>query len=188
MEFGFVLLVAALVFGVCALLDKAFTKTFRNSRQHKSGNAVRLSKRYGSMGLIVAVLGIASVLAGIPDNLLLLIGGAFLILVGVAFVVYYLSFGVFYDDDGFLLAVFGRKSKTYQFKDICTQKLYNSYGNIVVELHLSDERSVQLHGNMEGTTAFLNYAFSKWLEQTGTDKGDCDFHNPNNSCWFPMED
>ena len=188
MEFGFVLLVAALVFGVCALLDKAFTKTFRNSRQHKSGTAVRLSKRYGSMGLIVAVLGIASVLAGIPGNWLLLIGGSFLVLVGVAFVVYYLSFGVFYDEEGFLLAVFGKKSKSYQYKDICSQKLYNSYGNIVVELHLADERSVQLHGNMEGTHTFLNHAFSKWLEQTGTQKESCEFYDPDNSRWFPMED
>lgn len=188
MEFGYVLLIAALVFGVCYLLDKLFTNTFRNRQQHKSGKAVRLHKRYGSMGLLVTVLGMAALLAGIPESWLLIAGGCFLILVGIAFIVYYLTFGVFYDEEGFLLTTFGKKSKAYNYNDIRTQGLYNSYGNIIVELHLSDGRSVQLHGNMDGTNPFLDYAFSKWLEQTGKTRESCDFHDPDNSRWFPTEE
>ena len=58
MEYVAVIIVAALVFGVCFLVDKGFTKLFRNQQQHQSGTAVRLNKRYGSIGLLIAVLGV----------------------------------------------------------------------------------------------------------------------------------
>ena len=60
--------VAAAVFGICFLVDKGFTKLFRNQSQHHTGKAVRLSKRYGSIGLILAVFGIGVLFAGLPDN------------------------------------------------------------------------------------------------------------------------
>ena len=64
MEYVAVLLVAALVFLVCFLVDKGFTKLFRSQQEHKSGLAIRLNKRYGSIGLIIAVLGVAALFAG----------------------------------------------------------------------------------------------------------------------------
>ena len=36
-----VLLVAAVVFGICFLADKIFSKAFRNQAQHQAGLAVR---------------------------------------------------------------------------------------------------------------------------------------------------
>ena len=65
MEFLGVLLVAALVFLVCFLIDKGFTKLFRSQIEHRSGLAVRLNKKYGAFGLILAVLGVATVFAEI---------------------------------------------------------------------------------------------------------------------------
>ena len=53
-----ILLVAAAVFGVCFLVDKAFAKLFRSKAQHRSGKAVRANKRYGLFGVILLVLGI----------------------------------------------------------------------------------------------------------------------------------
>ena len=61
MQYVFVLLVAAAVFGICYLVDKGFTKLFRSQQQHQSGLSVRHSKHYGSIGLVVAVLGLAAV-------------------------------------------------------------------------------------------------------------------------------
>ena len=63
-----VILVAAAVFGVCFLVDKGFTKLFRSQSQHYSGTAVRLNKKYGSIGLILAVFGIGAILTGLPAN------------------------------------------------------------------------------------------------------------------------
>ena len=180
-----ILIIAALVFGVCFLIDKGFTKLFRSKAQHKSGKSVRLNKRYGAFGLILFALGVAAIFAGIPSNLLLIIGGIVVGVVGIGLIVYYMTFGIFYDEDSFILMTFGKKDKTYQFKDICTQQLFNSSGNIIIELNLSDGRSVHVHGNMEGTYPFMDAAFFGWLRQTGREKEDCPFYDPENSCWFP---
>lgn len=185
MEFVAVLIVAALVFGLCYLIDKGFTKLFRSQQQHMSGTAVRLSKKYASIGLILVVLGLAAVFTGLEQEKILLVGGTLLILVGIGLVVYYMTFGVFYDNDSFILTTFGKKSKTYRYSDIQSQQLYNNYGSILIELHLSDGRSVQLQSGMDGAYTFLDKAFMAWLRQTGRRQEDCPFYDPDNSCWFP---
>lgn len=185
MEFVIVILVCAAVFGICFLIDRGFTKLFRNQQQHKSGKAVRLNKKYGAIGLIVAVLGVAALFSGLSDGALLIAGGCMLMAVGIGLVVYYMTFGVFYDEDSFILTTFAKPSKTYGYRDIAAQQLYNSYGNILIELHLNDGRTVQLQAGMEGVYPFLDHAFSAWLRQTGKTREDCPFHDPANSCWFP---
>lgn len=183
-----VLIIAAVVFGLCYLIDKLFTKRFRGTKQHKSGKAVRLSKRYGSVGLVIVVLGMAGVFAGLQKNWLMLAGGCLLIVTGVCLVVYYMTFGVFYDDEGFVLTTFGKASKTYRFENIRSQQLYNSYNNTLIELHLSDGRSVQLQANMEGVYPFMDKAFYGWLKQKKIALDACPFYDPQNSCWFPTEE
>ena len=181
-----VLIVAAAVFGVCFLVDLAFKKIFRSQSQHQSGTAVRLSKRYGSIGLLLAVFGLAVLFVGIPDNWLLIAGSILMMVVGIGLVVYYLSFGVFYDDDSFVLTTFGKKSTTYQYQDIQGQQLYvTTGGGIVVEIYLSDGRTFQIQSAMSGGFDFLDKAFYAWLRQTGRKQEDCDFYDPDNSCWFP---
>ncbi len=179
------LLVIAAVFGCCFGLDKLFTKLFRGQVQHQSGLSVRLNKRYGSIGIIMTVLGIASLFTGLGDSMLLLVGGIILILAGLCLIVYYMSFGIFYDDDSFILTQFGKHSGTYHYRDIQSQQLYNATGNVVVELFMKDGRSVSLTDAMTGEPEFLNFAFKKWLKQTGRKQEDCSFYDPDNSCWFP---
>ena len=176
------LVIAALIFGFCFLVDKGFTKLFRGKKEHGSGLSVRLNKRYGSAGVIVFVLGVAALFV---DSLLMLVCGIVLVLGGVALVIYYMTFGIFYDDDSFILTTFGKKSGTYQYRQIVGQQLYNSAGNIVIELYMDDGRAVQLHSAMTGAYPFLDSAFVAWLRQTGKNKEDCSFYDPDNSCWFP---
>lgn len=185
MDFIAVVLVAAAVFGVCFLVDKGFTRLFRSQQEHKSGKAVRLSRRYGSVGLIVAVLGVATLFAGFQDSALMIAAGILLLAVGTGLVVYYMTFGVFYDTDSFILTTFGQRSKVYRYADIKCQQLYNSYGSIIIELHLTDGRTVHLQGGMDGVYDFLDHAFAAWLRQTGRRREDCAFYDPRNSCWFP---
>ncbi|MBP3305072.1 MAG: hypothetical protein J6L24_03790 [Oscillospiraceae bacterium] len=185
MEYIGVLIVAALVFGVCFLIDKGFTKLFRSQAQHMSGIAVRLNKKYGAIGLILFVLGVAGIFAGLGDSWLLIAGGSLIAVVGIGLVVYYMTFGVFYDSDSFILTTFGRRSTTYRYRDIKGQQLYNSYGNIVIELHMNDGRTVQLQSAMSGVYPFLDKAFEGWCYQKGIQREGCAFHDPDNSCWFP---
>ena len=187
MEYVAVILIAAVVFGVCFLVDKAFVKLFRSQTQHRSGLAVRLSKRYGSIGLILAVLGIAAVFMGIngAEGWVLPVGGGLLIAVGVGLVVYYMTFGVFYDKESFILTTFGKGDATYRYRDIQAQQLYNNQGHILIELYLEDGNVLQLQSNMTGVYPFLDHAFEAWCRQRGCKAEECGFYDPSNSRWFP---
>lgn len=185
MEYIAVAIIAIIVFGLCFLVDKGFARIFRNQQQHRSGKAVRLHKRYGSIGLIVAILGVASLLAAPAQGAILWIAGAILVLGGAALVAWYISFGVFYDGDAFVVANLFKKARRYTYDQIVAQQLYTSYGNVIIELHLADGKAVQLQSTMDGTNAFMDFAFHRWLDVTGKFKSDCDFYNPEQSCWFP---
>ena len=186
MEFIPMIIVAALTFGVCILVDKLFRKTFRGKAQHISGLSVRMNKRYATIGVILVVLGISSIFAGLGGTLILLIGGPIVLLMGAGLIVYYLTFGVFYDADGFVLTTFGKRSTAYQYNQIAGQLLYNASGNVLIELHMKDGRSVNLQATMSGAYAFLDYAFERWCYQTGKYPEECEFHDPDNSLWFPL--
>jgi len=181
-----ILIIAAIIFGICYLVDKAFSKLFRSKAQHRSGKAVRANKRYGVFGVALIVLGIMAICVGITDGPVLLWGGVFVLLMGIGLAVYYLSFGIFYDSESFLLQRFGKKDQTYFYKDIVGQKLYLVQGgNIVVELHMTDGSAVSVQSVFDGVYPFLDAAFARWCEQTGRDPESCDFHDPSQSLWFP---
>lgn len=187
MEYIAVILVAAVVFALCWLIDKGFTKLFRSQAQHRSGLSVRLNKRYGSIGLVLIVLGLAGIFSGMNgnDGLILIIGGGVVIATGIGLVVYYMSFGVFYNEDAFILTTFGKADVTYAYKDIVCQQLYNNQGHTLIELQMADGRVFHLQENMKGVYAFLDYAFAAWCRQTGRREEECTFYDPANSCWFP---
>lgn len=183
------LLIIGVTFGLCWLADKGFTKLFRGTVQHRSGLSVRLSKHVGGAGTVVLVLGLLGVLAGAGKEWLLLGGGIMLMLTGAGLIVYYMSFGIYYDENGFVLTTFGKRSTLYRYEDIQAQQLYNSYGRVTVELHMADKRTVQLQQGMPGWDTFLDKAFDYWRMQKGLELADCPFHDPDNSCWFPpLED
>ena len=181
-----ILLVAAVIFGICYLVDKTFSKLFRSKAQHRSGMAVRANKRYGVFGVVLTVLGILAVCVGVTDGPVLIWGGIFVLLMGIALAVYYLSFGIFYDGESLLLQRFGKKDVTYFYKEIVGQKLYLIQGgNIVVELHMADGSAVSVQSSFDGVYPFLDTAFAGWCLQTGRDPQSCDFHDPSQSLWFP---
>lgn len=188
MEYIFIILIAAAVFGLCWLVDKGFTKLFRSQAQHMSGLSVRPNKKFGSMGLILVVLGIAAIFTGIAENnTAVLVGAAILILVGAGLVVYYMSTGIYYDDDSFLHTSFGRKSAAYSYKDIVHQQLYEVQGgSTIVELHMRDGSAVQVLSTMDGYKEFLDRAFLGWVRMNNIDiRQGADFHDPASGCWFP---
>ena len=186
MDFLVILLVGAATFGLCFLLDKGFTGIFRSKPQHQTGLSVRVSQHYGGAGLLLVILGVAAIFKGLNEGKVLLIAGAIVALLGVGLIVYYMSFGVYYDGSSFILTTFGRKSKTYSYRQIQGQKLYSvTGGNVVIELFFDDGRTLALQSNMKGAYPFLDTAFAKWCEQTGKLPEDCLFHDPQNSCWFP---
>ena len=186
MNFVPVLVVAALTFGLCYGFDKGFEKLFRSQAQHYSGLSVRVNKRYAAFGAIFLALGVAAIFTGLSSGWVLIAGGVIIVLMGIAMIVYYATFGIFYDDNSFILTTFGKKSGTYRYRDIRGQRLYLIQGgSVVVELHMADGRSVNLQSVMVGAYPFLDYAFAAWCRQTGRDPENCDFHDTDNHLWFP---
>ena len=189
MELIPILLIVAITFGICLLADKGFTKLFRSTPQHRSGHSVRLNRHVGGLGTVLAVLGLLGMLASIGGTWILLCGGIVVAITGIALIVYYLSFGIYYDEDGFVLTTFGKRSAFYAYENIKAQQLYITSGKTVVELHMQDGRTVQLQQGMTGCYPFLDKAFDRWLSQKGLTKDACPFHDPDKSCWFPpLED
>ena len=190
MEIFLLLLFCAAMFGLCFLADFLFKKLFRSKKQHSTGRSVRLSKRYGSFGVLMVTLGVAGIFAWLNGGeLILCAGGGLVLIVGIGQIVYYLTFGIYYDDDSFLYHSFGKRGITYEYGDILGQRLYTASGNIVVELHLKDGKTVALQSTMDGPFVFLDEAFAGWCRQTEHDPTACEFHDPSNSQWFPvMED
>ena len=181
------IIVAALTFGAMWLLDKGFTKFFRNKVQHKSGMAVHLNKRYALFGLFMVVLGAIGIVVGIGTGGSLPWFAAIVALLGAALGGYYLSFGIFYDEDSFLYQTPGKKPVTYRFEQIQNQLLYTVQGgSTLVELYLEEGKSITIHSEMEGAYAFLDHAFFAWCRQKGIDPEECEFHDPSRSIWFPM--
>jgi hypothetical protein len=182
-----VILVVLGTFALCFAVDKGFTKIFRGKKEHQSGLSVKLNKKYGLVGILLTVLGVAALIAGIREGSgLLMVGGPIVSLMGVGLLVYYMSFGIFYDEDSFIVTTFGKKNVTYYYRDIRKQQLYNVTGGaLIIELHMKDGRTVSLQSGMDGVYPFLDAAFSGWCRQQGIRKESCAFHDPQNSCWFP---
>lgn len=189
MDFVVIVLLAAATFGICFLADKGFQKAFRSRQQHRSGNAVRLTKKYGAFGMMLVMLGVAGCLAGIPGNWVLMAGGILIALVGAGLIVYYLTFGIYYDGVSFLYSAFGKKSMSYCYGQIHHQQLYVLQGgSVLVDLHMTDGSAVPVQLSLEGAEDFLNTAFLGWVQQNNIDIRNTHFHDPKNSCWFPSQE
>ena len=184
-----ILLVAAAVFGICHLVDKTFTNKFRSKAQHMSGLAVRANKMYGIFGVVLLAVGVMAIAVGIAQSILLLAGGIVVLLMGAGLAAHYLSFGIFYDGETFLVSALGKKSHVHSYREIQEQKLYILQGgSVLVELYLEDGTSLSLQSTLDGVYPFLDTAFAGWCMQKGIDPQSCDFHDPGKHWWFPHQE
>ena len=181
------LIVIAATFGVMFLLDKGLTKLFRSRDQHRSGTAVRLKKHFGILSLALMALGVLGIGTYFTDRSLALLVGSVLILPGGALLgIYYLTHGIFYDDDSFLYVSFGNRSREYRYGEIRGQKLYEIQGgSLLVELHMTDGKAVSVQSTMEGAMTFLDKAAHARMRQLGLNSHECDWFDEDKGQWFP---
>lgn len=182
-------LFVAAVFGVCWLVDKAFSKSFRSKVQHQSGLAVRVNKRYGVFGIGLSILGVLAICVGANVSPALLFGGIFVLLMGLCLGIYFLTHGIFYDGESFLVTSLLKKDRVYRYEEILQQRLYQVQGGgIIVELHMTDGTAVSVPSSMDGAFLFLDTAFAGWCLQKNVIPQNCDFHDPSKSWWFPHDE
>lgn len=184
------ILIAALTFGVLFLIDKGFTRLFRNQAQHHSGTAVRLKKGYGVASILLSVIAVLCLVQYIAAReIVMLICFAALLAMGAGLGAYYLSHGVFYDDETFLFTTLGKKGVTYRYGDITGQKLYQIQGGgYLVDLYMTDGNTVGIQTSMPGAYDFLDKACHARLRQLGINSAECDWLDEDNSCWFPSKE
>ena len=183
---GYLLVIAA-TFGVMFALDKGLTKLFRSRDQHRSGTAVRLKKHYGILSLALMALGALGIVTYFTDKSLTLLLGGVLILPGGALLgLYYLTHGIFYDDESFLYVSFGNNTREYRYADIQGQKLYEIQGgSLLVELYMTDGKTVSVQGTMEGAPSFLDKAAHARMRQLGLNSHECEWFDESQGRWFP---
>ncbi len=183
MQYIGLLILAALTFAACWLLDRLFRLLFRSRAEQRSGRAVRPSRRFAALGLLLAVLGLACAMGS--ERAYLIVAGVIVILVGVALAAYYVSYGIYYDESHFLVCRPGKRATQYSYGSICTQQLFLTGGSILVGLHLASGITEQVPLGEDGAADFLNFAFARWCAARGLSPEDCAFHDTANSCWFP---
>ena len=183
---GYLLVIAA-TFGAMYLMDKGLTRLFRSREQHRSGTAVRLKKHYGILSLAMIILGILGILTFFFDgNVILLLGGVLVAPGGAVLGIYYLTHGIFYDDDSFLYVTFGNNAREYRYADIQGQKLYEIRGGtLLVELHMTDGKAVSVQFSMEGAPSFLDKAAHARMRQLGLNSHECQRFDETEGRWFP---
>ncbi len=178
--------VIAATFGVMFLLDMGFQKFFRKEHQYHTGLAIHLNKRYLVAGILITALGVA-MFGQLANGFrwILVLAAVILEIMGIGLLIYYNTFGVFYDEDTFIYRSFGHRPETYRYEDIKSQQLFTTSGGIMVELDLSDGRTMSLHQNMDGMYAFLDKASLARFRQLGIENSTCKWFDKSNSCWFP---
>ena len=181
------LLVIAATFGAMYLMDKGLTRLFRSREQHRSGTAVRLKKHYGILSLAMIILGILGILTFFFDgNVILLLGGVLVAPGGAVLGIYYLTHGIFYNDDSFLYVTFGNNAREYRYADIQGQKLYEIQGGtLLVELHMADGKAGSVQTSMEGAKTFLDKAAHARMRQLGLNSHEGQWVDETEGRWFP---
>ena len=160
---------------------------FRSQAQHHSGTAVRLKKGYGIAAIALCLLAVMSLMQFIMDGeMLMLVCAVVLIAMGGGLGAYYLTHGIFYDDDTFLFTTLGKKGVTYRYADITGQKLYVLQGgSYLVELYMAQGGTVSVQTSMSGAYDFLDKACHARFRQLGINSFECGWFDESQSCWFP---
>lgn len=188
-KYIFVLIVCAVVFLICFLIDTLFKVIFPKSKLEKSKQVVRPPRKSAVAGVILTFAGVAVLiknLAGTPDTLFL-IGSIVAIIFGVILLCTYFSVVIYFDDEGFLYKAWGhgKKSSSATARSGASGACSRA-GGVNTILFVGDEE-INLYSAMQNLNAFLSKAFFKWCAVKGIDPDTIE-NNPRMATYFPDPD
>ncbi len=184
MKYVLYLLLIAVIFGLVALVDLACRKLFPKAEIRKTGQAVKMPRISSIFGVILTAFGFLALLfIPMKDHLLLLIGCIVVVLMGVYLLVNYFRFGIWYDKEKFVYRTLTKKEKTYFYKDIRGQRAFLARSGFNTTLYVGEDE-IPLYCAMEGLGEFLDKAFYRWCQETGTDPESVE-NNPGGWVFFP---
>jgi hypothetical protein len=187
-KYIFVLIVCAVVFLICFLIDTLFKVIFPKSKLEKSKQVVRPPRKSAVAGVILTFAGVAVLiknLAGTPDTLFL-IGSIVAIIFGVILLCTYFSVVIYFDDEGFLYKAWGHGKKEFRYSQIRGQRSLLTRGGVNTILFVGDEE-INLYSAMQNLNAFLSKAFFRWCAVKGIDPDTIE-NNPRMATYFPDPD
>ena len=183
MKYVLYLLLIAVIFGLVALVDFVFGKLFPKSKVKKTAKAVRMPRYSFIVGILIVFLCVIGLLFYTQADLFLRIGMVIAMVMGLYMAVNYISFGIFYDDEGFTYRTLSKKAVTFRYADITGQRSFLARSGLNVTL-LAGETEIPLNGSMQGLSDFMNCAFFAWCRQTGLDP-DTQEYDPSTLHYFP---
>ena len=114
------------------------------------------------------------------------VGCVIAIVLGVIMLVNYLSFAIYYDDEGFVYKDLRRKKTSYHYSQIRGQRSVMTRSGVNSILFVGKDE-LNVYSTMQDLNAFLNKAFYKWCEIKQIDPASVE-NNPAMFTWFPDPD
>ena len=187
-KYVFVLIVCAVVFLVCFLIDSLLKLLFPKSRLEKSKQVVRPPRRSAVIGVILTFAGAAMLVKLLPEkgDVLFIIGSIVAVIFGVILLCTYFSFVIYYDDEGFLYKAWGHGKQEFRYSQIRGQRSLLTRGGVNTILFVGEEE-INLYSAMQNLNAFLSKAFFKWCAAKGIDPDSVE-NNPRMATYFPDPD
>ncbi len=184
MQYVLYFLLIAVIFGLIALFDKLFHLIFPKNSTQKQGKSVRLPRRSMVFGVLLTVFSVVLLLF-LPEKteIFLRIGAGIVLLMGIYLLVSFFRFAIFYDEEQFIYRTLTRKARTYRYSEIEGQRSFVAKSGINTSLYAAGDE-IRLYSAMQGLSDFLNKAFFRWCEQTGTDPDTVE-NNPTMLQFFP---
>jgi hypothetical protein len=184
MPYLFLALLAGLVFLICWGVDNLIKKLFPKHSQEELGKAVRLP-RYGAIvGIFMTFIAFVAELFYFSQlEWYLHIACVFSLGMGVFLLVQYCTFGIFYDEEGFVYRQMRKKAKFYRYGDILGQKSILTRSGVHATLYLKDGEII-VYSAMKGLNEFLKFAFARWCEEKDIDPDTVE-NNPQYLTYFP---
>ena len=185
MKYLFLLIICAVVFLICFLIDLLLKKLFPKEAIEKGKQVVRLPRRGAIFGVILAFTALVVFVRILPQKMdtLLLIGGIAALLLGAVLLVNYCSFAIYYDEETFLYKDFRHKKTLYHYSQIRGQRSMLTRSGVNTLLFVGEE-SLQLYSAMQGLDSVLNKAFFRWCAVKGIDPDSVE-NNPAMLTYFP---
>lgn len=182
MKYVLILIIMAVVFGLCFLVDLLCKRIA--AKRPKPQKVVRQPRRQLIFGVLMAFFAVAAAV-GYFELLSwgLRIGLLIVLLMGGFLLTHYFAFGIWYDDEGFLYRDLTHRTRRYTYDQITGQSSFHTRAGITSTLFVGED-DISLSQSMVGLKDFLAKAFSRWCEAKGIDPDTVE-NNPAQLTYFP---
>ena len=184
MKYVFLAAFAAVIFGLCWLVDLVMKKLTPDDERKTKGRVVRPPRRGSVVGILLLFFGFSAILFySSKMEPLWIVLCALVALFGGFLLAQNLSCAVYYDDEGFTYKDLKNRSKSYRYAEIEGQRSALTRGGVQTTLFVAGD-AIPLYEAMDGLKPFLEYAFSHWCEAKGVDPETVE-NNPEMLTFFP---